>query len=292
MRGCSSFLVLVVLGALALPAQAQGLFAKRKAPTNPADQVQKLITAAQSAKEDKDRLEAVQGLREFDAVAYSGIVPVLINVLKTDKAVSVRIEAARSLGRIRPLTSSAGEALLEASLHDSALRVRWQARTSLTYYTVANVNPRAHSSAQPPGAAPPKVTDSKDGSTTAKAPGPGTVGPVLVPAPNSGKFNPPPSNSMGYSKPLPKGPLQPGTVPPSTNEPPLATQVPASPASSRVPASPQTGAPWVPAKTPNLPTVPVVPPPPPVAGPSSAPATTGPILNAPVEGPILSPPPR
>src|SRR5262245_35565318 len=116
MRRCKYFLVLVVLIAAALPAPANGIFGKRPAPANPMERAQKLVAAVQTSPDDNERLQAVQGLREFDAVAYPNVVSALVSALKSDKSVSVRIEAARSLGRIRPLTSMAGEALLEASL--------------------------------------------------------------------------------------------------------------------------------------------------------------------------------
>ncbi len=305
MRGLISLLILTALTTVAAPAPASGVFGSRKATVVPADRVEKLVAAARTARADSERLEAVVELREFDAVAYPAVVPALVQALRTDKAVSVRIEAARSLGRVRPLTATARDALFEASLHDSAFRVRWQARTSLTYFTVANVNPYNHASAQHQPPIMPKETI-----TTPPVAG----GPILVPDPGSGSTSIPPqspagpapasSGSTNYARPLPKGPAQPGaSMPvgtpvaprlPTTQEPPLAKPAPA-PAPvlpGTVPAAgPATGpalnpnpGPWVPAPPTNLPAVPPVPQP---VG--STPAA--PPAGVPPQGPVLVPPP-
>jgi hypothetical protein len=303
MRWCNYLVVLAVLAAVAAPTSASGLFGSRKPPANPTERVRQLVAAVQTSRDDNERTEAVQQLREFDAVAHPTVVPALVSALRTDRTIGVRIEAARSLGRIRPLTTMARDALFEASLHDSAIRVRWQARTSLTYYTVANVNPYNHSSSQPPPAGTPTV-----GSTTKEPPVtsvPGSSGgiarPAFVPS-TQPVFTPSPST--GFARPLPKGPPQPapsGSASnnpaqtfPSTQEPPLAPNVPVPPLPKVVAPAPAISAQqapppllnlnpatpnWAPAPVENLPLVPPV---------NGLPGLTPP--PAPTQGPILAPP--
>src|SRR5690606_23961734 len=141
MRWFNYLIVAALLAATACPAPATGIFGNRKQPGNSAQQVQQLILKIQSSNDSVQRTDAAEDLRDFDIGEFPQIIPVLVNSLKNDKSIQVRIEAARSLGKIRPLTKMAGDALSDAASNDPALRVRWQARTSLAFYTVAGVNP-------------------------------------------------------------------------------------------------------------------------------------------------------
>jgi hypothetical protein len=258
MKWYQAIVVFAVVTAAVIPATAGGLFSKKTAPTSPADRVQQLLQTITSSSNPNARVDAVADLRDFDVGAHPQIVPVLVNALKTDSAVNVRIEAARSLGRIRPLTQMAGDALSTASLGDSHIRVRWQARASLMVYTVAGINPGNH--------APQNSQTDKTG----KAGDPNTV-----PFPSGSPVGQPPilvpSSGNDVFRPLPKGPAQiipvsPGNGGPTTVEPPLAPNVPQL---IQPPAYPV---------NPGLPVVPA----PPQANPV-------PIL-VPQNGPILNPP--
>ena len=48
--------------------------------------------------------ELKKELRQFDTKAFPDIVPILADVLRTDAKASVRLEAAQSLARIRPVS--------------------------------------------------------------------------------------------------------------------------------------------------------------------------------------------
>lgn len=233
MKWYTTMLIPGFLVAATVQAQAGGIFVSRKPAPNPDQHIYKLVNLAQSCRNSSQRAHAVQQLRNFDAVKYPQVVPVLVNVLRTDKSINVRIEAARSLGRVRPLTPAAREALAEASMHDSAFRVRWQARTSLTVYTVARINPRNYA-----------PTNSKASRMTTKEP---PVGGPFV-SPESGTvpvrektkdpvFMTPPPRSVGYARPLPKGPDQPPQAAPN-NSAPQGTLVPHPAPSGEPPLAP------------------------------------------------------
>lgn len=253
MKWYKFLLVAMIIAATSLPAPATGIFGSRKHAGNPAQQVQQLILTLQTSTDSVRRTDAAEDLREFDTVEFPQIIPVLVNALKTDKSIQVRIEAARSLGKIRPLTKMAGDALSDAASNDPALRVRWQARTSLAFYTVAGVNPHNHA---PNGSTPtpPKATISL------KEPQSNSSGEsVFVPQPEtknfSGSVPVTVTPSSSYALPLPKGPtqvliVQPVPVqktpvlapiptkgaPPTTN--PIFSQLPKGPTQGGTPAFP------------------------------------------------------
>ncbi|MGF1583605.1 MAG: HEAT repeat domain-containing protein [Gemmataceae bacterium] len=230
-------LVLTVMTASVAATQG-GIFGRRQTPEQSANRVAQLIVQAQTETNYYKRATAISQLREYSAAKYPEIIPVLVQALQTDQAITVRIEAARSLGRIRPLTSMAKSALSHASTGDSAFRVRWQARTSLMYYNVVGLNPNNHAKS---GGNDPKVVISPPSGSPRTSPL-GAPGELLVPSHPT---------SVEYPRPLPKGPAAP--LKPKQSEPPLAVPVPVgSPQQPRPVEVPPIPLPHIPVAPPPL----------------------------------------
>lgn len=229
--------IAVCLGVETVPAAAQWNWLFTRSSASPPPAPEELIRCIRSCQKPEARVEAIQQLRNYNAAEYPAIIPALIDALKNDKAIFVRIEAARSLGRIRPITSAARQALATASIRDPAFRVRWQARTSLTLFTVRGINPYNYSSAESKPAQSHSVPDIE----------PGTEVPVEPPPAISGKGKTTGAADSPYARRLPPGPPAPTTpnVPqsglpalqpipqsqPTSQEPPLPAipQVPGGP---------------------------------------------------------------
>jgi HEAT repeats len=127
---------LVALGlmlAVMAPARAGILFGKKQ---NPAQRVPQLITVLKTDPSESAREKAAAELRDYDPTAFPEITAVLVDVLQHDPKPGVRVEAAQSLSKLRPVSQEAGMALEEAT-RDSSLRVRWQARSSLLSYRLS-----------------------------------------------------------------------------------------------------------------------------------------------------------
>src|SRR5438105_2608466 len=135
MRRCHPLLACALLLAVAAPAPA-GLFGKRKKP-DPAQRVPELVQVLKADRDDRKRSEAAEELRQYDPGQFPQIVPALVDALQTDPKPGVRIEAAHTLGKLRPVSQPAGQALEKAAGHDASLRVRLQARTALMFYHMA-----------------------------------------------------------------------------------------------------------------------------------------------------------
>src|SRR5262245_9144760 len=124
-------LVLTAAPAASLPP----LFGKKKATApDPSQRVPELLGIVKSDKDEHNRAQAAGELRRFDAKQYPDIVPTLIEALMNDPKPSVRAEAAQSLGRLRPISLAAGQALEQALARDTSMRVRLQARSALLQY--------------------------------------------------------------------------------------------------------------------------------------------------------------
>lgn len=277
MRWCRLLLLGMMLVGLSAQVRASGLFGSRRPEPTPAERVQKLITIASSCRNAYERSDAVQELRNFDGAAFPQIVPVLVHVLHHDPSVTVRVEAARSLGRLRPLTPMASAALSESIRKDSAVRVRWQARTSLMVFSVAGVGSPA-SAGPPPG--PGTVPGHPGGKAPAVVDAPGPLLPGTQPVPFPGGEMVPAAGE--FPRPLPKGPVNYPHFPPapSYRSNGLPTIVVPEPPGGLGPAL------TPPATNPaaGLRLSPV-----PVSQPRTVPVEAGPVL-VPSEGPILSPP--
>jgi hypothetical protein len=151
----------------------------------------------------------------------------LIDVLQHDEKSSVRAEAAQSLGKLRPISQDAGMALEEAT-HDSAIRVRLQARTSLMSYRLSGYHSPAKESekvvASPAAQGVPPIGQQSRRFSLLPAP---RTGPVI----NTAETSPPPlADSASYKTPppapLPIAPMPPMVVPtqaPKLDKPPVQT---------------------------------------------------------------------
>lgn len=218
MRGCAYLLLTVAVVAVsAAPSEAQ-LFGSKKNKTPPQQRVPELLVIVQQDKDSHKRSDAAEELRQYDPNQFPEIVPVLIGVLQNDASTSVRIEAATSLGRIRPISVPAGQALEKASSSDSNLRVRLQAHTSLAYYQLSGYHaPKNKEVATAPATGP-----ALKGPTTAEPPL--ATGPAEDGA--KGSKMPTTSNSSPGARPLPSGPPLPGSQVPMVTVP-STTPVPA-----------------------------------------------------------------
>jgi hypothetical protein len=194
-------LTLVLLPTLAAPVSAGIIFGKKGAKTTPEQRVPELINTLMTSGDENKRSEAVEELRQYDSGQFPQIVPALIEVLANDKKPAVRAEAAQSLGKIRPVSQQAGQAL-EQALKDGSARVRLQARSSLLQYHWAGYR--------------------NDGK-------PATPPPTV---------NPPAVNSPAAAPPAPMQVKEPPPVVPSTKEPPLASPPPPAPTTQPPAATP------------------------------------------------------
>jgi hypothetical protein len=245
-----AILVPLLLIAVAAPASA-GIFFGRKKKPQPTERVPELVTILKADGDENKRLEAVDELRGYDPSAYPMIVPTLIEALLNDRKPAVRAEAAQSLGRMRPVSQEAGQALEQALHNDPSMRVRLQARSSLLQYHWSGYH------------------SSKDAPPIDAATRPDSAGPEIPPAISNtnrqpGRLTPQPTPIL-VNKPR----TSPITIRPSTQEPPLAPETAPPPPPSPAPSSPPASRP--------LPAGPKD------ASPPPAPSGTG-------DGPSLEPP--
>jgi hypothetical protein len=223
MRWYHSLLVLAVAAALTTRAPAITLFAKR-AKMNPAERVPQLINTLRTAADERKRIAAADELRQYDVGAFPQIVEALAEVLKNDPSTSVRAEAAHSLGRLRPASPEAAQAL-EAAGKDASKRVRFQARAALLFYPASATRGIARANSNPmPG--PVVTTAPPTGPTVAASPHllpvpsrTSTTSPAVAPMPE-------PITPTGVARPLPRGPDQSAPAPAENSEPPLVVPDP------------------------------------------------------------------
>ncbi|HKI35742.1 MAG TPA: HEAT repeat domain-containing protein [Gemmataceae bacterium] len=266
-------LVLITAGALALPASAGILFGKKTKP-NPAERVPELIVIVKTDKDESKRASAAEELRQYDPAANPDIVPVLIDVLMNDAKPGVRLEAAESLGKLRPISQEAGWALEQAKDKDSSMRVRAKARYELLGYYWAGYHsdpkmketpmvagPKEQLPAPMKGVAPPPspnpvVTPKGTPEKVVVTPAPPApqLKPVIVPAgrPPIGE-TPPPPLADPMTRPAPSPSLVPRPLPPGP-----APQAAPSGLESSLPPVPPPAAPvkFVPSPLPPVPTPP------------------------------------
>lgn len=228
-------LLLLLMPGLVAPTQA-GIFGRKKEKIDPKARVPELLMILKSDGDADKRARAAEELRNYDASANPEIVIALIDAMLNDKKPNVRAEAASSLGKIRPVTQQAGEALEQAHSNDSSMRVRLQARSSLLSYHWAGYrsNKKGETPALPATAKEPPVIN-----TTTPPPSNNKTFPSLLPNLRSTpSVNLPglrPSqntNSTTRPSKVPQA-LTPPT--PSTKEPPLAPAATPAPAPVPVP---------------------------------------------------------
>lgn len=212
-------LVLMVQLSWFMPASAGIFFHKTK--TDPAQRVPELIGILRSDPSDDKREAAAEELRQYDPKTYPDIVPALTQALQSDSKSAVRAEAAQSLGKLRPISQEAGQALQIAASSDAALRVRLQARSSLLHYQMGGFRSKVTGpelgpiNQEPPLASSPVATSSNPPMPTqpriAPIPAPSASAPKLVP------------HQTSTAQPMPVGtpttPLVP-TDPPHLRTPP------------------------------------------------------------------------
>jgi hypothetical protein len=185
-------LVLVLLPTLAAPARAGVFFNKKKKP-NPTDRVPELLVTVKTDGDENKRAHAAEELRQFDTAGHPEIVPILIDVLLTDKKPAVRAEAAQSLGKLRPVSQEAGLALEQALAKDPSMRVRLQARSALLQYHWSGYRAAGKKDAPPP-------FESKE--PPLAEPGPSLAPPPVTPA----RLTPQPAPPPVLTPPPPSGP--------------------------------------------------------------------------------------
>jgi hypothetical protein len=194
---------------LAASAPAGIFFGKHPKPS-PAERVSRLLITMKTDANDGKRASAAKELRGFDPRTFPEIVPMLIDVLKHDRKATVRVEAAQTLGKLRPVSQEAGLALEEA-MGDPSWRVRWQARESFLGYRMSGYrSPPKPEQTSPPGG---KQSSAKRETPSATP----KSGPAIVP-----KETPPPP----LADPLPAAPASAGGVRPAPVETPKLQKPP------------------------------------------------------------------
>jgi hypothetical protein len=209
---CRLLLTLVLLPILAAPVAAGIIFGKKGAKTTPDQRVPELINTLMTSGDENKRSEAVEELRQYDPGQFPQIVPALIEVLANDKKPAVRAEAAQSLGKIRPVSQQAGQAL-EQALKDSSARVRLQARSSLLQYHWAGYRNDGKPATPPPAANSPVATTPAPPPAKEPPPAvPSTKEPPLASPPPPAPTTQPPAaappvmRTTSSPRPLPTGP--------------------------------------------------------------------------------------
>jgi hypothetical protein len=189
--------VVVALLVVAAPAPA-GLFGKKKPKPSPSERVPELIAAVKDDGDENHRQDAAEELRHYDPTAFPAIVPALIEALLMDKKPAVRAEAAQSLGKLRPISREAGQALEQALHNDPSMRVRLQSRSALMQYHWAGYrsgkdNPPLEAAAKDPPGTPPAVnTSAKPAARIAPQPAPQPPRPTTKEPPLALPINPAP----------------------------------------------------------------------------------------------------
>ncbi len=195
MKGRTLLLAVLLVAALALPAPGQSFFRKKPAEKpNPAERLAQLITTLKTDPDEAKREHAAVELRHFDPKTFPEVIPILIECLQSDPKPAVRMEAAQSLGRIRPISQQAGWALEQAASKDSSTRVRLQARSSLWYYRLNGYRSEGKPD-EIPAASPPKPEQPSKSFLPSLS--------NLNPFSKSSRPNSPPSTPSGETPPPP-----------------------------------------------------------------------------------------
>jgi hypothetical protein len=190
-------LALMLPLALAPSSPAGFLFGKHT-KSNPPERVTQLLSDLKSDDERK-REAAARDLREFDAATFPAIIPALAEALEKDAKVSVRLEAADSLARLRPSSQPVALALEQAMARDSSLRVRLHARRLLMQYRLTG-----YSSKEKPQESGPKPVAAEPVAMPQKKAAPGRGKQPMIPP-----ETPPPPLADPEPTPFPLRPLPP-----------------------------------------------------------------------------------
>lgn len=207
-----NFLAVGLVLVFGFPSDA-GFFFKRSSRPEPAVYVPALVQTLRTDKDERAREFAASQLKDYDAKAFPDILPALSEALMNDPCVAVRVEAATSIGKIRPISTQAGYALEQAVANDKSPLVRLAAQTALLKYKVlgffSGKQDLALQTAEPPLAASTQPTGT--GNTVLR--------PTPAPPPDAGPALPPAVPSSA----APAGPAVVAPLPsPQTSEPPLS----------------------------------------------------------------------
>jgi hypothetical protein len=268
-------LFVLLIGFCLAEGTSAGIFFKRKQPSP--TRLQELIGILKTDTNESKRADAAAELAGYDGKAHPEIVPVLTEALMRDPSASVHLQAVEALGKIRPVSQEAGQALEYALANDSSTRVRLQARATLLQYRLAGYR---SAGGEGPKLAPAPAPPLNNREPPLADPAPERVTPPpYAPAPPQPTFvppNPPAPPVLVAPQPASRYVPLPGGVrplaPPVRPVPPTVVPVPtAEPALAPVPVAPAAQPTLVPAQPPVL-----------EAPPASAPPSgDGPSLNAP-----------
>jgi uncharacterized membrane protein len=226
MNKCRILLVLVVVPTFALPAVA-GLFDRRPRPI-PAQRVPQLMAQVKTEQDERKRTAAADELRQYDPRAFPEMIPVLIDVLQTDPAAGVRLQAMHTLSSFRPVSQEVGEAFERTLANDKSLRVRLQARTTLISYHWSGYHGARKVEGQAPPAIvvggprlvggpkltePPLAADPPPSAAPPVATAPGSPAPLPIAPPVTDEARPLPMRSLAP-------PATPSTPPPAPDQGP------------------------------------------------------------------------
>jgi hypothetical protein len=213
---------------LASPSYAGIFFGKKADKPNPKDRVPELLRTVLADGDENKRVAAAEELRQYDAAQFPDIVPTLITVLLNDKKPGVRAEAAQTLGRMRPMSPSAVQALEAARDKDSSMRVRMQARSSLLNLHWSGYRNKKD---EPPTKEPPLVDPHPQTPAPTQPPAsPNRQTPRLTPVPQPSQ---PPIRTTPPTQP--SQPQQFTPMPQDTTTPPIST----TPGVQRMPNGPE-----------------------------------------------------
>jgi hypothetical protein len=206
---------------------------------DPKVRVPELIQTLQNDKDEFNRSAAIVELRNYDASAFPDMIPALIGAVFTDTRAGVRIDAATTLAKVRPVSQTVGEALEQAMEKDVSMRVRLQARSSLLSYQWAGYRGGKKSETPTVSAVPAPVT---------------RPAPVPAPVPAATERR---SGLGGFFLPSVRTTPSPAGRPGGTAEPPLAPAredkgplLPPATNSTPRPVTPPTAPPTVPPTAP------------------------------------------
>lgn len=249
MKWCRFLVLWGLLVTCAVPARA-GIFFNRKPKTDAAERVPTLIYTLRFDQDEAKRVAAAEELRNFDTNTSPEILNALVECLQRDPKPSVRLEAVQSLGKLRPVSARAGQALEQAAASDPSVRVQIQARSSLLQYRMAGYR----------------------SSKTPETPTPRTIR----------TDEPPLALPLEQAPTIPPPPLPPAAIPPSAVPPPPPRAVPTLPTGTNLPSSLVRPATPLPRPLPGGPAqAPLVPTEAPTLQKPPAPANEGPELTPP-----------
>ncbi len=230
------FVIVAAVFLAAGPASA-GWFDK-KPKMNPAERLGQLLVALKMDPDAGKRADAANELRSYDRATYPEVVPVLIEALQKDASASVRREAAQSLGRIKPFTTEAAEALFQAQESDSSAMVRVQARMSRVGYRVTQ--PKPTEPAPPPSSSPlikmPSFGREKSPTVQVLPPPSKLLTPVSRPLPRPEGETKPMPNPTPSNRPAGETQAEPILVEPRPLSPSFSSARPIQPGAATAPA--------------------------------------------------------